>query len=105
MRVQLKRGIVNIAILKRLESRPSYGYEIMADISRFIDMPESTLYTILNRLESKGYLTDFTRQNHGRLRKYYKITRAGIRRLAAFKQECGEMQHLINYILGENDDS
>ena len=53
MDIQLKRGILDVCVLKAIKNEDSYGYKIIKDLSAFIELSESTLYTILKRLETK----------------------------------------------------
>jgi len=57
MDVQLKRGLLEVCVLKAIDSTDSYGYQIIKDISPFIEISESTLYPILKRLELSQMLT------------------------------------------------
>ena len=54
--VQMKKGLLEICVLKALSDGESYGYKIIKDVSAYIDISESTLYPILKRLESDGHL-------------------------------------------------
>lgn len=79
MDAQLKRGILNICILRLLEAGDKYGYDIMKLIQGFFsDTEESTIYAILRRLNKEG-LTElyYSDVSNGPKRKYYKITDAG----------------------------
>ena len=73
MDVQLKRGILDVCVLKAIKREDSYGYKIIKDLSPYVEMTESTLYTILKRLESLEMLTVKSVEYGGRLRKYYHI--------------------------------
>ena len=69
-----------------LKSEDSYGYKIIKDMKPYIQMSESTLYTILKRLELADMLTVRTAEYGGRLRKYYHITDVGLKRIEDFKR-------------------
>ena len=77
MDVQLKRGLLDICVLAAIKNEDSYGYKIIKDMMPYIEMSESTLYTILKRLETSKMLTVRTTEYEGRLRKYYHITELG----------------------------
>ena len=51
MESQFRRGILDACVLAVLEKGESYGYQLVKDISAFIEITESTLYPILKRLE------------------------------------------------------
>jgi PadR family transcriptional regulator PadR len=101
MEVQLKKGILEACILASLKNKDSYGYRIIKDISPYIEISESTLYPILKRLESSGLVTTYSEEYNGRLRKYYRISDAGISRLNTFINEWTEVKKVYDYILRE----
>ena len=102
MDVQLKRGLLDICVLSSIRSEDSYGYRIVKDLKPFVQISESTLYPILRRLEAAQLLTVRTAEHNGRLRKYYHITEAGLRRIEEFKQEWHEIIGIYNYIMRED---
>ena len=102
MDVQLKRGLLDICVLSSIRSEDSYGYRIVKDLKPFVQISESTLYPILRRLESAELLTVRTAEHNGRLRKYYHITDAGLKRIEEFKQEWHEIIGIYNYIMRED---
>ena len=101
MDIQLKRGLLDVCVLKAIKNEDSYGYKIIKDMSPFLEMSESTLYTILKRLESAKYLTVKTAEHNGRLRKYYHITSAGLSRIKEFEQDWQEMLAIYNFVKRE----
>lgn len=102
MDIQLKRGLLDVCILAAIKSEDSYGYKIIKDMKPYIEMSESTLYTILKRLESEDMLTVQTAEHCGRLRKYYHITDAGLRRIENFKDEWKEIMSIYRFITKED---
>ncbi|MBE6636826.1 MAG: PadR family transcriptional regulator [Ruminococcaceae bacterium] len=101
MDVQLKRGFLDVCVLAAIKNEDSYGYKIIKDMKPYFDMSESTLYTILKRLELAGMLTVYTAEHGGRLRKYYHITRAGLGRLEDFKAEWHEVMTMYRFVIKE----
>ncbi len=104
MDVQLKRGLLDVCVLRAIKNEDSYGYKIIKDIKPYIELSESTLYTILKRLEGAQMLTVNTAEHNGRLRKYYHITQNGIDRIEEFKREWEEIMSIYNYVCKEDDD-
>ena len=102
MDIQLKRGLLDVCILAAIKSEDSYGYKIIKDMKHYIEMSESTLYTILKRLDSEDMLTVQTAEHCGRLRKYYHITDAGLRRIENFKDEWKEIMSIYRFITKED---
>ncbi|MBO7214057.1 MAG: PadR family transcriptional regulator [Clostridia bacterium] len=98
MDIQLKRGLLDVCVLAAIKNEDSYGYKIIKDIKPYIEMSESTLYTILKRLELSNMLTVKTLEYDGRLRKYYHITSAGLCRIEEFKKEWGEVMSIYQFV-------
>ena len=102
MDIQLKRGLLDVCVLSAIKTEESYGYMIIKSMKPYVDMSESTLYTILKRLEASNMLTVRTAEHGGRLRKYYKITGAGLGRIEDFKQEWGEVMTIYQFVTRED---
>jgi len=105
--VQLKRGLLEICVLKVLSKGDSYGYQLIKDISPYIEISESTLYPILKRLESAEMLTVYSVEHNSRLRKYYKLTAGGYGKIQAFVMEWQEVMRVYEFIVEDtgNDKS
>ena len=101
MDIQLKRGLLDVCVLSAIKNEDSYGYQIIKYMKPYIEMSESTLYTILKRLELSGMLTVRTAEHGGRLRKYYHITRAGLGRIEDFKAEWREVMSIYQFVIRE----
>ena len=101
MDIQLKRGLLDVCVLAAIKNEDSYGYKIIKDMKPYIEMSESTLYTILKRLELSNMLTVRTSEHGGRLRKYYHITNAGLRRIDDFKNEWREVMSIYQFVTKE----
>ena len=102
MDIQLKRGLLDVCVLAAIKSDDSYGYKIIKDMKPYIELSESTLYTILKRLELAEMLTVRTAQHGGRLRKYYHITKKGLQRIEDFKSEWEEMRSIYQFVTKED---
>ena len=102
MDIQLKRGLLDVCVLAAIKNEEAYGYKIIKDMKPYIEMSESTLYTILKRLETSNMLTVRSVEHGGRLRKYYHITRAGLGRIADFKKEWGEVMSIYQFVIKED---
>lgn len=101
MDIQMKRGLLDVCVLAAIKDEDSYGYKIIKDIRPYMEISESTLYPILRRLESAGMLTVREEAYNGRLRKYYRITRDGLRRIEDFKQEWQEILSVFRFVSRE----
>ena len=102
MDIQLKRGLLDVCVLAAIKNEDSYGYKIIKDMKPYLELSESTLYTILSRLETAEMLTVRTSEHGGRLRKYYHITKAGLRRLEEFKEEWREVMSIYQFVIRED---
>jgi len=103
MDIQLKRGLLDVCVLAAIKNEDSYGYKIIKDMKPYIVLSESTLYTILKRLEAANMLTVRTAEHGGRLRKYYRITDEGRRRIADFKEEWKEILSIYRFVTKEDE--
>ena len=104
MDIQLKRGLLDVCVLAAIKSEDSYGYKIIKDMKPYIELSESTLYTILKRLELANMLTVRTVEHNGRLRKYYHITQDGLNRIEEFKDEWKEILSIYQFVIKEVED-
>ena len=105
MDIQLKRGLLDVCVLAAIKDEDSYGYKIINDMKPYMELSESTLYTILKRLEIAGMLTVWTAEHDGRLRKYYHITEKGIQRIEDFKGEWKEIMSIYRFVTKEDEDN
>lgn len=103
MDAQLKRGLLDVCVLAAIKSEDSYGYKIIKDMKPYIELSESTLYTILKRLEVANMLTVRTAEYDGRLRKYYHITNEGLKRIEEFKVDWKEILSIYKFVIKEDD--
>ena len=105
---QLKRGLLEVCVLSAIKDGDSYGYKIIKDMKPYIELSESTLYTILKRLEGAEMLTVHSSEYGGRFRKYYHITKKGYERIDSFKSEWREVMRIYQFVSredGENDET
>ncbi len=105
MDIQLKRGLLDVCVLAAIKNEDSYGYKIIKDMKPYIELSESTLYTILKRLEIANMLTVRTVEHGGRLRKYYHITDTGLKRIEDFKDEWKEITAIYKFAVREDEDN
>ena len=101
MDIQLTRGLLDVCVLAAIKNEDSYGYKIIKDMKPYMELSESTLYTILKRLELADMLTVRTAEHGGRLRKYYRITGKGLRRIEEFREEWREVMTIYQFVTKE----
>ena len=103
MDIQLKRGLLDVCVLAAIKDEDSYGYQIIKDLKPYAELSESTLYTILKRLEAADMLTVRSVEHGGRLRKYYHITAAGTKRIDEFLEEWKEIMSIYQFVSKEGE--
>ena len=101
MDIQLKRGLLDVCVLAAIKDRESYGYKIIKDMKPCVEISESTLYTMLKRLENADMLTVRSAEHNGRLRKYYCITASGLKRIEDFREEWREVMTIYRFVTKE----
>lgn len=92
-------ALIEFLILAVLEQGDSYGYEISQTIKLIANIKESTLYPILKKLEASGFLTTYSREFQGRMRKYYSLTNRGVEQLVTLKEEWTLYTETVNGII------
>ena len=97
-------GTVEMLILEVVAQGPTYGYEITQTVltrttGRF-ELKEGSLYPALHRLERQKLLIASWSEHDGRRRKYYKLTAAGDKALAARRDEWRSFSAAVNGVLG-----
>ena len=98
MDAQMKRGFLEVCVLASINRQDSYGYQIVKDVPAILNLTESTLYPLLKRLEAAGLLTTDSVEHSGRLRKYYRITEAGVRHIDEFLRERDDVVSIYDYV-------
>lgn len=89
---ELTKGSSAMLVLSVIEKEDMYGYQIIKEIQlrseNAFTFKEGTLYPILHNFESNGYVKSYWQVSEsGRKRKYYKITKKGIKALTDSKEE------------------
>lgn len=98
-------GSMTLLVLSLLQEADRYGYDIIRELDARSDhtfaMQEGTLYPVLHKLESKGYVTSYMAQSEaGRKRKYYRITKKGLGQLREEKQEWDRYARSVRQVVG-----
>lgn len=98
MDIQLKKGMLDVCILAAIKEEASYGYRILKKLQPYVRISESTLYPILRRLEGAALLSVHNITHNGRLRKYYRITALGLKRIRDFFDEWKELEAIYGFV-------
>jgi transcriptional regulator len=103
------QGTLDLLVLKILSRGPHHGYGIAADIESISDdilrVEEGSLYPALHRLEDRGLVAaKWGVSENNRRARFYQLTAAGKRKLAAETSRWRQMTRAIGLILGEEAD-
>ena len=100
MLLELRRGILSLAVLSRL-SKEEYGYSLLKALSdQGMEIDQGTLYPLLRRLESQGLLqSDWRIMDEARPRRYYVISMQGKAVLSKLKKEWSVMTETMQKML------
>ncbi len=96
---QLRRGVLELCILRLLSTGANYGYEIVTTLDQFAPLAagENTVYPLLRRLKADALLETFMQDSPtGPPRQYYRVTRQGRARLEAIEREWKAMTDAVN---------
>ena len=93
-----------LLVLSLLKTGDMYGYEMIAELSRRSDktfeLKEGTLYPILHGLEQEKCVRSYEKEAHtGRVRKYYHITKKGLKRLEEKREEWRFFTEKVNGVV------
>ena len=78
MNPKFKKGVLELSVLMMISRKDYYGYELVEEISKVLEISEGTLYPILRRLTDEKYFETYLKESsEGPPRKYYRITKLG----------------------------
>ncbi|MBN2557844.1 MAG: PadR family transcriptional regulator [Clostridia bacterium] len=78
MNIQFKKGVLELCVLSLLYHGEMYGYELTSRLSDAVSISDGTIYPLLRRMKTEGYVTTYlSESNEGPPRKYYKLTESG----------------------------
>ena len=100
---ELLKGSTPMLVLSVLKRGDQYGYRIIRELEaaseQAFHMTEGTLYPILHALEKEKLLESYWQEFDGRNRKYYPLTRKGLRALEEKKEEWETFSHGVAKVL------
>ena len=104
MNSQFKKGVLELIVLVSVNKRDMYGYELVLEVSKVVDVNEGTIYPLLKRLTNENYFETYLQESkEGPSRKYYKITVLGQKRLKELKDVWREFSDSVNNFIKESD--
>lgn len=97
---QLKKGTLELAILAILAKNDNYGYPIAKLLAEYLQVKETTVYLILQRLEKQCMIAAYTVDNgEKKIRKYYTLTEHGKIQLDNYTNEWKHINRVVNTFL------
>ena len=107
MNAQFKKGVLELIVLESVRVRDRYGYELVEEVSKVVDVNEGTIYPLLKRMTNEKYFeTYLVESTEGPPRKYYRITALGLATMNELKTEWLAFSKQLNLFLegGNHDD-
>ena len=102
MNTQFKKGVLELIVLLCVEVKDRYGYELIVEVSKIVDINDGTIYPLLKRLTNEKYFeTYLVESKEGPSRKYYRMTEFGKKRLRDLKENWLEFANSINSFIKE----
>lgn len=104
MNTQFKKGVLELIVLLCVYKKDMYGYELVSEVSKVINVNEGTIYPLLKRLTNEHYFeTYLSESTEGPPRKYYRITRNGKTRTTELLQEWNEFHEQVSRFIKESE--
>jgi PadR family transcriptional regulator, regulatory protein PadR len=105
LNIQFKKGVLELCVLSVLFRKNCYGYELVNEISKNIQISEGTIYPLLKRLKEEGYFTTYLEESQeGPPRKYYSLTKKGQETKLELENEWLSFVEGVNKIVKEEKD-
>lgn len=104
MNTQFKKGVLELIVLLSVMKRDMYGYELILEVSKVVDVNDGTIYPLLKRLTNERYFdTYLSESTEGPPRKYYKITQLGKDRSKELTEGWLEFAGSVNQFIEGSD--
>ena len=102
MNAQLKKGVLELIVLESVRQKYMYGYELVEEVSKVVDVNEGTIYPLLKRMTNEHYFETYLREStEGPPRKYYHLTAAGVLYRDSLEQEWNQLTEKVGAFLKE----
>ncbi len=102
---QVRRGTLEFCVLALLEDREEYAFELVRALGAVeaLATSEGTIYPLLSRLRRDGLVTTTWQESpSGPPRRYYRISAAGRRALAAFRVEWVQFRDAVDGLISRS---
>lgn len=101
---QFKKGVLELIVLVSVARKDMYGYELVNEVSKVVDVNEGTIYPLLKRLTVEHYFETYLKEStEGPPRKYYHLTAAGLLYKESLKEEWNDFNSRVNQFVKESD--
>ncbi|MEG0284291.1 MAG: PadR family transcriptional regulator [Erysipelotrichales bacterium] len=105
MNSQFKKGIIELCVLQLIKRKDMYGYQVVEELDKYINVSVNTIYPILRRLTNEGYLATYESDEDGRKRKFYTISMPGHDYFNKNYKEWKEFNEKVLKIFEEGDNN
>lgn len=100
MSSQFKKGVLELVVMVIVSEDDIYGYDLVKQVSKVVDVNEGTIYPLLRRLTNEKIFETYLKEsNEGPFRKYYRITKSGILAMNDLKKQWFEFSDAVNSFL------
>ena len=100
---QFKKGVLELIVLLCVSKKDMYGYELIEEVSKVVDVNDGTIYPLLKRLTNEKYAETYLEEStEGPHRKYYKITVLGQARLEELKESWSTFADSVGKFIKES---
>lgn len=99
MGFKIESALLEACVLSVLSKGDTYGYVLTQSMKQVLDISESTLYPVLQRLQKNEYLRTYDQPYQGRNRRYYSVTDKGKEQFEIYKKEWKEYKEQIDSLL------
>lgn len=104
MDTQFKKGVLELLVLLFTSKSDKYGYELVLEVSKVVNVNEGTIYPLLKRLTNEGYFETYLKESsEGPSRKYYRLTVLGKKRKNLLLSEWKKFQSSVNNFIKESE--
>ncbi len=101
---QFKKGVLELLVLLIVQQEDKYGYELVEEVSKVVNVNEGTIYPILKRLTNEHYFETYLKEStEGPPRKYYHLTVLGKERKDELLKEWTNFNENVSKFIKESE--
>ncbi len=103
MNTQFKKGVLELIVLLSVNLKDMYGYELINEVSKVVDVNDGTIYPLLKRLTNEKYFdTYLVESKEGPSRKYYHLNQLGKNRMTELLVIWNSFSEAVNNFVKES---